>query len=365
MATEIRNKASRPTKIIINFKNYGHNIEIAKKLSKSDIILVVKANAYGHGAKELTLFAYNNHNIRNFAVTTLEEALELRDVIGDKAEIIVLGYIEPSLVKDACKRKITLTVYNEEIARMYNEQLDGENSLKIVLKIDTGMNRLGFKQNFDLNSFLKKYSNFYMFAIMSHLSSADSDRRYTNYQINMFNNFIKYVEVPCNTTLFNSAGICNYDNQYTYTRPGIMTYGYVNTEKYIDLKKVMYLYTNITHINRVKKGDKISYNGAFIASKDMSVGVLPIGYGDGFRRNLSNVGYVYINGIKCNIIGNICMDMTMIDITALPESYLGYNVEIIGEHIGAEILAKMCNTIPYEILTNFSLRIKRHYEGFR
>jgi alanine racemase len=365
MATKIRDKTSRPTRIIINLKNYGHNIEIAKKLSKSDIILVVKANAYGHGAKELTTYAYNKHNIKNFAVATLEEALELRDVIGDKAEIIVLGYIEPYLVQEACKRKITLTVYNEEIARMYNDQLDEDSLLKIVLKIDTGMNRLGFKQIFDLSNFLRKYNKFHIFAIMSHLSSADSDREYTNYQISTFDNFIKHVEVPCNTTLFNSAGICNYENSYTFTRPGIMTYGYVNTETYIDLKKVMYLYTNIIHINKVKKGDRIGYNGTFIASEDMVVGVLPIGYGDGFRRNLSNIGYVYINGIKCNIIGNICMDMTMIDITALPENYLGSNIEIIGEHIGADILANMCNTIPYEILTNFSLRIKKQYEGFR
>lgn len=364
MSIVARNKPSRPTKIIINLKNYGHNIEIAKQLSKSDIILVVKANAYGHGAKELAAYAFNNHNIRYFAVATLDEALELREVLDHKAEIIVLGYVEPYLVKDALQKSIMLTVYNEEIARMYDEQLDGKNSLKIVLKIDTGMNRLGFKQFFDLNSFLKKYNKFHIFAIMSHLSSADSDREFTDCQINMFNNIIKHMGASYYTTLFNSAGICNYKNHYTFTRPGIMTYGYVNAQKHVDLKRVMYLYTNIIHINRVEKGDKIGYNGTFIAYNDMTLGVLPIGYADGFRRNLSNIGYVYINGIQCNIVGNICMDMTVIDITSVPENYFGYNVEIIGDHIGADMLAKMCNTIPYEILTNFSLRIQRYYEGF-
>ena len=361
---EINSTLSRPTKILINLKNYGHNIEIAKKLSNSEVILVVKANAYGHGSKELSTFAYDNHNIRYFAVATFEEALELHDILNKNAKLIVLGYVDPTFVRSASEKNIILTVYNEEIAKLYSEHLYDTDTLKIALKIDTGMNRLGFEPELDIDNFLKKYIKFDIFTIMSHLSSADSDSEYTYYQMKSFNNILKYAGNSYSTSLFNSAGICNFKNQYTFTRPGIMTYGYIKSSRDVKLKKVMYLFTNIVHVHNIKKGERIGYNGAYIAPRDMRIGILPIGYGDGYRRNLSNNGFVYINNIRCNIIGNICMDMTMIDISALPESYLNYDVEILGDNIDANILADLSGSIPYEILTNFSSRIKRYYMSF-
>ena len=361
---EINRSLSRPTKILINLENYGHNIEIAKKLSNSEVILVVKANAYGHGSKELSTFAYDNHNIRYFAVSTFEEALELYNTLDKKAKIVVLGYVDPEFVRSASEKNIILTVYNDEIAKLYSEHLYDTDTLKIVLKIDTGMNRLGFKPDLDINNFLKKYLKFDIFTIMSHLSSADSDSEYTYYQMKSFNNILKHTGNSYSTTLFNSAGICNFKNKYTFTRPGIMTYGYIKTDRDIKLKKVMYLFTNIIHVHNIKKGERVSYDGAYIAHRDIKIGILPIGYGDGYRRNMSNNGFVYINNIRCNIVGNICMDMTMIDISALPESYLNSDVEILGDHVDANILADICTTIPYEILTNFSSRIKRKYISF-
>lgn len=361
MLSGIKNSISRPTKIFVNLKNYGHNIEIARKLSNSEIILLVKADGYGHGAKELSIFAYEKHNVRYFAVATFEEAIALRDNLPGNAKIIVLGYVNPYFLKEAVKKDIILTVYNDEIARLYSEYLTNGETLKIIINIDTGMNWIGFKPDSNIKELLECYRNFEIFCIMSHLSSADTDEEYTLHQIDLFNNFMKNLGNNYSTSLFNSAGICNFKNKYTFTRPGIMTYGYVNSKSQVALKKVMYVFTNIVHINNVKKGDRISYGGTFIAPEDMRIGVLPIGYGDGFRRNLSNKGFVFIRDVKCNILGNICMDMTLIDISKLPESFLSYDVEILGEHIDADRIAEMCNTIPYEILTNFSSRIKRSY----
>jgi alanine racemase len=321
----------------------------------------VKADAYGHGAKELAEFAYEKHNIKHFAVATFDEAIELRNIMPDDTNIIIFGHVNPYYVKEAVKNNIILTVYNEEIARLYSEYTSDEEILKIVLKIDTGMNRIGFKPNLNIQEFLACFKNFEIFCIMSHLSSADADENYTLFQIGIFDKCINSLRINLSTSLFNSAAICKFKNKYTFTRPGIMTYGYVNTKLQTELKKVMYLFTSIIHVNNVKKGDRIGYNGTFIAPSDMRIGVLPIGYGDGLRRNLSNKGFVFIDDIKCNIIGNICMDMTIVDISSLPENSLSHDVEILGEHIDANELAEICNTIPYEILTNFSSRVKRYY----
>jgi alanine racemase len=330
-------------------------------MSNSEIFLVIKANAYGHGAKELASYAYKEHHIRYFAVATLEEALEIRDALENNVEILVLGFVDPLFVEVASNKNIILTVFDKDIAIKYSENLHDNLKLKVAIKIDSGMNRLGFKSPEIVQKCLNDIRNFDVFCLMSHLSSADNDKAFTLSQISLFNEYIKLLGSNYHTSLFNSAAICNFNNTYTFTRPGIMTYGYVNAKSQVKLKHVMYLYTKIVHINNVKANEKIGYDGSFVAPHDMKVGVLPIGYGDGYRRELSNRGYVYIDKFKCSIIGNICMDMLMIDITSLPEKYVDYDVEILGDNIDAKKLGEMCNTIPYEIMTNFSSRIKRIY----
>lgn len=360
MLTKI--KTLRPTYAEINLANYKHNIEVAKSLSKSKIIAIVKADAYGHGAIKLSKFAYEQCDVKDFGVATIEEGVNLRNVLPTDARIITLGYIDEHHFEELLHYKITPTVFDKSIMAKLDRFAKGHNIvLDVVLKIDTGMNRLGFGLNTDFNELVESYSNLNIVLVMTHLSSSDTDLDYTKWQINRFDEYLKRNNVKAETSIFNSSAICFYSNKYTYTRPGIMSYGYVYPENRFGLKPVMSIYSKLIHIKRLKKGEKISYNQTFTASKDMKIGVIPIGYADGYFRALSNKGVMFVNGKPCNVVGTVCMDMTMIDITHLNESDLDCEVEVLGKHIDAEQIAKMCNTISYEIVCAISDRIPRVY----
>ena len=361
--TDYSNNDSRPTKIIINLQSYGYNLEIAKELSRSDIIAVVKADAYGHGAKEIAKYAYEKHRITHFAVATLEEAITLREMPGFNADIIILGYIKTDNLRDIFINKLTPTIFDDKFAKELNNFMRGNNSnIKVAIKIDTGMHRLGFDYNFNIYEFYNNYPMLTVAHVMSHLSSADTDRHYTNLQIKRFNEFLKNNNITTNTSLFNSSALCAYENVYTLTRPGIMTYGYVTPQKNINLQKVMKVYSKVVHIKNVGAGEYISYNGTYKTQKPMKIGVIPVGYADGYMRKLSNCGYMLLDGKKCNVLGNICMDMTIIDITEISEASITKDVEILGDNVTADELGNMTGTIPYEVLCNFSSRIKRYYK---
>ncbi|MGA1862664.1 alanine racemase [Deferribacter thermophilus] len=360
MLTKI--KTLRPTYAEINLANYKHNIEIAKSLSKSKIIAIVKADAYGHGAIRLSKHAYEQCGIKDFGVATIEEGVSLRQNLPFEARIITLGYIDEHHFDELIQYKITPTIFDENIMSKLDKFAKKHNVvLDVVLKIDTGMNRLGFDIHTNYYELVKNYTNLRIVLVMTHLSSSDTDLEYTKWQINRFDGYLKKYNINAETSVFNSSAICFYSNKYTYTRPGIMSYGYVYPENRFGLKPVMSIFSKIIHIKKLKKGDKISYNQTYTAKKDMKIGVIPIGYADGYFRNLSNKGIMFINGKPCNVVGTVCMDMTMIDITHLNDSDLDSEVEILGKNIDAEQIAKMCGTISYEILCAVSDRIPRVY----
>lgn len=359
-------KYIRGTYAQIDLKRYLKNLLIAKDLSKSEITPVIKADGYGHGAVKLAKYTMNHSDIRTFCVATLEEGVRLREGIGKEAEIIVLGFVDEHFFDEVLKNNLLINIYDNVVAEKFNAYLTQKGlNYPVSIKIDTGMNRLGFDISFDIERFITTYTYLKPKLLMSHLSSPDSDLEYTKLQINRFSEVVQKVKklLPnIKTSLFNSPALLYFENRFDYSRPGIMSYGYLKSDEDIGLKPVMSIYSKIIHIKNLDKNESIGYNRTKITNRKTLVGVLPIGYADGYNRLLSNKGFVYIGEYRCPIVGRICMDMTMIDITDLPESLRGSEVEILGDNVRADEMAKICNTIPYEILTSISNRIPRIYK---
>lgn len=355
----------RPTYAVIDMENFGHNIDIARKLSKSDIIAVVKADGYGHGAKILAKYAYEEKKVKNFAVATMIEGLELRKVLStDDTTIVVLGYVSASFIKEALESHITLPVFDYRYADIVSKTADLLGiEAHITLEIDTGMSRLGFSHELDLSDFLQKYKNIRVDFAISHLATSDCDNSYAHIQTERFDRFL---EINKNytfaTSFLNSSGIANFENRWTFTRPGLFLYGYESTNVLNNLKPVMSLWSEIAHVKLLKKGESVGYGRTFFAPEDMLVGVIPIGYADGYRRSFSNKGYVIVNNKPCRVIGNVCMDMTMIDVTEIGENCIGQKVEILGDNITVSMLAEWAGSINYEILCCISDRVPRVYK---
>ena len=337
-------------------------LENAKKIEEyiypKKIIPVVKANAYGTYLNE-EIDIMNHFSI--LAVARTEEGVFLRNK-GYNKEILILNEILEEEIDNAINNNLTIGLSRIDLVDKINKPL------KVHLEIETGMNRTGININ-DLEAFIKKIKtnkNIIVEGIYTHFSSADNDNNYTNKQISIFQKAVNITKASFNLKYIHSqasAGILNFDDKVSnYTRPGILLYGYTPFEgarKIIPVKEVAILKTKISFIKEVDKDEKISYNGTYITPHKMVVGTIPIGYADGLRRILSNNGEVIVNNTKCKIIGNICMDSCMIDITNTnakieDDVYIWDNKLITLEEI-----SKKCNTISYEILATISKRITR------
>ncbi len=357
----------RPTYAEIDLGKLSNNIMIAKASSKSDIIAMVKADAYGHGACMISLHAYKFSQVKHFAVATMTEGLELKDHFNsnniEDVNIYVLGYITDMYIKEAIESGLVLTIFDDDFAKKVSDIAKSIGlKVKVALKVDTGMSRLGFSPDMLLSDFLVKYPNIDVAHVLSHLATSGSDIDFVNKQTKLFNIFIERNSAHNFTTSFlNSSGITNYENTWDFTRPGIAMYGYESTNMLAGIEQVMSIKSIVVHSKVVKKGESVSYGRTFIADKDMVIGIVPIGYADGYPTSLSNKGFMFIDGIKCPIIGVVCMDMTMIDLTDIEGIKVGRSVEVMGDNITANMLASLADTISYEILTGISYRIPRVY----
>ncbi len=357
----------RPTYAEIDLNKFLNNVKIAKDSSKSDIIAMVKADAYGHGAKELSLHAYKFSNVKHFAVATMTEGLELKDIFNSNniydIHIYILGYIADKYIKEAIEQGLVLTIFDDEFAKQVSD-IAGSIKLraKVALKIDTGMNRLGFSPDILFVDFLKNYQNIDVVHVLSHLATSGSNIDFVNKQTKLFDMFIeRNSEYDYTTSFLNSSGITNYENKWSFTRPGIAMYGYESTNRLFGIDPIMSIKSIIVHSKVVKKGESVSYGRTFIADRDMVIGIVPIGYADGYPTSLSNKGFMFVDGIKCPIVGVVCMDMVMIDLTGVEGIMVGRSVEVLGSNITANMLASLAGTISYEILTGISYRIPRVY----
>lgn len=363
----------RPTKAVISLAAFAHNLREIKKrnVTKSLVMGVVKANAYGHGAVQVARF-FKKQKVDWLAVATVEEAIELRQakVTGP---LLVLDGLLTETPEIFAKLKMHCVIHSMSELATISKKLKGK-SISVFLKFDTGMGRLGFFPS-QLDEVLKKVSSIrglHVEGIMTHLACADTDEAGpTDLQYDSFEELkLNLKNSGCSLPLYsiaNSAAIIDRDfENFNLLRPGIMLYGaYPNPrhQSKISLKAPLTLSSKIISLKKFKSQMPISYGGTFVTNRDSVIAVVPIGYADGLPRSLSNKGYFLVNGKRCPIVGRVCMDLTMIDVTDLPQVKCGDEVVIIGrqknETISAEEVAALAGTISYEIFCALTKRVTR------
>lgn len=364
---------TRPTKLYIDLKAIKYNVnEIRKKLSSdTEIMAVLKANGYGSGSVEVVNTLIDS-NVNRIAVALADEGAYFRQE-GISLPILILNQPGEEEIDKIVKFDLTPSVSILKFAQKLSSKAQSENKIiKIHTEVDTGAGRIGLKSS-DVLDFVKKIrqlDNLELEGIFTHFSCADNDCDYTLEQIKIFDSVLE--ELQRNNIgikykhACNSAGILNYPQaHYNLVRPGIMLHGYYPDDslKYkINLKPTMRLVSKITFLKEVEPNIAISYNKTFITSKKSKIATIPIGYGDGYKRVLSNKAFVVINNKRVPIVGNICMDMVMADVSELLDVRLGDEVYIFdNELVTIDEIAKLCNTINYEIISTLSSRIPRIY----
>ena len=368
----------RPVWAEVDLDRLAHNMREIRRVSQSkDIIAVIKADGYGHGALDIAPTLLANGATR-IAVAVLNEAVELRRG-GIDHPIMVLGFTPPSLIDMLLRYDIEQTVYSYDLAKEISNIAHKKNKMaKIHIALDTGMNRIGFlpdDESVEEVYKISKLPNIIIEGLFSHFSSADEkDKAYTNMQFEKYNSFyekLKQKGVSINIRhIANSAAIVDMPkSHFEAVRPGIILYGYYPSEEIlkdrIDLKPVMSLKTNIVHIKKLPVGEYISYGRKFKTSRESIIATLPVGYADGYTRLLFNKAKVIINGSFAPVIGRICMDQCMVDVTDIPEVKLGDEVILMGYQgdleFTADHIAELIGTINYEITCMISKRVPRVY----
>ncbi|MCX7880183.1 MAG: alanine racemase [Ignavibacteria bacterium] len=363
----------RATFAKVYIERLWHNFcRLKSKVGNRKIIAVVKANAYGHGLVEISRHL-QNFGIDYLAVAYVSEGIELRRA-GITAPILVLVPEDDVSVEASVDYNLDYAIDNLSVAQKISSyaKLRGKRA-KVHIYVDTGMGRDGISPDYAFE-FVKQcfaLQNLEPIGIMSHFASSDSDRNYTLFQLNRFKRVIE--ELEYNGYKFELHHIANTGGVFSYpealldaVRPGIVLYGYLpsNSNNSNDFEPVMEIYSKVISTRKVRKGESVGYGRKFIAKVDTNVVTIPIGYGDGFWRHLSENLYCLINGKKYKVVGGICMDELMVDV-GNDNINIGDEVVLLGTQgihtISADELAKIGRTIIYEILTSLSTRVPRIY----
>jgi len=367
----------RPTRVEIDLDSIAYNIhQIRKKVgNKTKIMAVMKANAYGHGAVEVAKVAIDA-GAQWLAVALVEEGIQLREA-GIQSPILILGSTPPDQVHEVIKYNLSQTVCSRElIETLSNEAQSWNQTAKVHIKVDTGLGRLGIFPE-EVAAFVKESScleGIEIEGIFTHFSVADEDKAFTELQIKKFKEVISNLErekihIPLKHAA-NSAAVVGFASSYfNLVRPGIILYGlYPSPEinRTIPLKPAMSFKTKITYLKRVPAGYSLSYDRTFTTKRKSLIAILPVGYADGYPRALSNKGEVLIKGKRAPVVGMICMDMTLVDVTHIPDVKVGDEVVLFGKQNGAQIsadeIASKSDLINYEILCGISKRVPRIYK---
>ncbi|HHT50656.1 MAG TPA: alanine racemase [Eubacteriaceae bacterium] len=365
----------RPTWVEIDLDAIRENIIKIKELcgEQTEIMGIVKADGYGHGSIQVSKILIEE-GVRYLAVSSLDEGIVLRKA-GIEYPILILGYTPEEQLGDTIEWNIIQTVYNLDTARILDKQGEKHNKkVKVHIKIDTGMGRLGFRGKEQIiNAILEisKMENIEIEGLYTHYSVSDKkDKKYTREQLNKFLDISRILEdknihIPLKHTA-NSAAVIDMGNTYfDLIRPGIIIYGLYPSDEVIkvnlSLKPAMAFKTRIAHIKSVGKNSSISYGRKYITSEEKLIATLPVGYADGYSRMLSGRAKVLIHGKKAPIIGSICMDQCMVDISEIPDAKIGDEVVLFGPDLPAEELAEKIGTINYEIICMVNKRVPRVY----
>ena len=327
---------------------------------------VVKANAYGHGAISIAK-VLEYEKVDFLAVATFEEAMELRKN-KIKTPILIIGYIDSEDIYEAIKNNITMSVYDLEMAEKISKTAKNlGKKADIHLKLDTGMHRLGFMPDEFIEAYkkLSKNKNLkidYLYSHFADINNIDFRKK----QLDVLDGILKEIEkdkLPkLAVHISRSEGLDIKETYYNMVRPGLALYGLSNLE---GLKPALTFKTKIAQVKNIKKGEFVGYSLTYKAKKDMKIATIAVGYSDGYGRNLSNKGEVIVNGKKCSVIGRVCMNLTIIDVSRVSKIKIGDEVILIGkggsQEISAIDLAKKINTIPYEIVARIPKEIPRIY----
>ena len=364
----------------ISLEAIGHNIrEVKKRLPEGVKLLgVVKANAYGHGA--VPVASYLENQVDYFATATIEEAVELREN-GISAPILILGYVSPSQYGDLVEYDITQTIDSYAQALALEKEAARQNrKAKAHLAVDTGMTRIGFQvteHDADEAAKIADLPHIELEGMFTHFSCADQeDKTYCSMQMEKYDKMTallaeRGVTIPLRH-ICNSAGIMEFDDhRFEMVRSGIITYGIYPSEEVkkerLDLIPALSWKSHVIHVKEVGPGIGVSYGATYVTEKPMTrIATVSAGYADGYPRALSNQGCVLIHGKKAPIIGRICMDHMMVDVTDIPDVHVEDVVTLVGtdgdETITIEEIANPAARFDYEMLCDISSRVTRVYK---
>ncbi|MBQ8132382.1 MAG: alanine racemase [Bacilli bacterium] len=349
----------RATTLEVSTTKFLNNLKKIKEyVGGKELMPVIKANGYGTNINK-KLSVINHFNI--VAVAMVEEAIFLRE-LGYEKEIFVLNQPAVDEIEDIHKYNLIVGVSEKTFIESINVPI------RVHLEIETGMNRTGIQLDKikDYIEMIKKNKNIQVEGTYTHLSSADFDEEYTNNQLDIFKKAVSILKEHFNLKYIHSSasnGLLNYDDGVSnLVRPGIIMYGYESYEgvkNQIDIEPIAKLITHITYLKDIDEGQAISYSQKYKTTKKMKVATIPIGYADGYRRELTNIGEVVVKGKKCKVLGSVCMDSCMIDVTDL-DVQVGDEVFVFdNDLVTLESIAEKCHTINYEILSTISYRVPR------
>lgn len=357
-----------------------YNMEMMHKNTREGVsmISVIKTDGYGHGAVQIARMLEPKDYIWGYAVATLDEAVVLRKR-GIKKPILVLGCIFPDQWESAITHEIRFTVYTKEMAEGISE-LAGKlgKDAYVHIKLDTGMSRLGFliqEESAEIITEITRLPGLIMEGMFTHFAKADeTDKTFTNKQYEGYLWMKKRLEENGVTFQYyhccNSAGIIDVkEANLDLVRAGISTYGLYPSEEVekenVPLKPALELVSHVAHVKWVDEGTPVSYGGTYITKRRTRIATIPVGYGDGYPRSLSNKGYVLIHGKEAPILGRVCMDQFMVDVTEIEDVAFGDVVTLVGENEGAhlpvEVLSDLSGRFNYEFVCDLGKRIPREF----
>ena len=363
------------TRVKIDLDVIEENFDAVQAKVQVPVMAVVKADAYGHGAIQVARVLQNKCAF--FGVSSMLEALELRKA-GLKNPILILGQTPVSAFPTAILEGIRPTIFHYETAVALSQAAQEVNQpAPFHFAIDTGMSRIGFQatdESVELCARIAKLPGLQAEGIFSHFATADCpDLERSRQQAAMFDAFCeklqaKGVQIPIRH-MDNSAGLMNFEQHYDMVRSGIVTYGmYPSSDvspQLLQLKPALQWLSRITHVKTLEAGREISYGGTYVTTKPTRVATIPVGYADGYRRSLSGKFYVLIHGKKAPILGRICMDQMMVDVTDIPGVTVNDRVTLVGrdgeEEITMETISALADSFNYEFVCGISRRVPRIY----
>ena len=346
---------------------------------ETKMLAVIKTDGYGHGGVPIAKKLEPLDFMFGYAAATYEEAHVLREA-GVKKPILILGYTFPYCYEELIREEIRPAIYRRDtVEELAAAAAKVGKKAKVHIKVDTGMGRIGITPDEEGLAFVKyvtEHPELEVEGIFTHFAKSDeADKTSANHQLELFKNFTDRIQKKLGLTIpvkhcSNSAAILEMPQaNMDMVRSGITTYGLYPSEEVkkdiVPLKAAMSLYSHIIYCKTIHAGQSVSYGGMFTATKDTRVATVPVGYGDGYPRSLSGKGYVLIHGKKAGILGRVCMDQFMVDVTDIPEAAEGDKVTLLGtdgaEKITAEELGEMSGRFNYEFVCDLGKRIPRVY----